>query len=100
MACRSSLRGEFVQPGDGEVVFEEPIPGTGGVEFVVRQYLEREVETPVEFILPLLGEAAGTNHQASPEIAAGDEFLHQQARHDCLSGAGVVCQQEAKWLAG
>ena len=79
MACRSSLRASLSSLAMARSFSRNQLPGTGGVEFVVRQYLEREVETPVEFILPLLGEAAGTNHQASPEIAAGDEFLHQQA---------------------
>ncbi len=34
------------------------------------------------------------------QVAAGDQFLHQQARHDGLARAGVVGEQEPQGLAG
>ena len=71
---------EFVETGDDEVVFEEPVAGTRRFELVVRQDLERELETAVKFILPLLGQAAGADHETTLQVAARDQFLDEQAR--------------------
>ncbi len=90
---------ELVEARDGEVVLEEPVAGAGGLELVVGQDLERQMEAPVEFVLPLLDEAAGADDQAALEVAAGDQLLDEQARHDRLAGAGVVGEQEAQRLA-
>ena len=69
-----------------------------GFEVVVGENLERQVEAPVELVLPLLGETAGTDHQAALQVAARDQFLDEQPRHDGLAGPWVVGQQEAKRL--
>ncbi len=53
----------------------------------------------MELVLPLLGKAAGADHEAAPEIAAGDQLLDEQARHDRLARARVVSEQEAERLA-
>ena len=53
-----------------------------------------------KLVLPLLGQAPGADDEASLEIAAGDQLLHQEARHDRLSGSGVVGQQEPERLPG
>ena len=90
---------ELVEPGDDEVGFEEPVAGAGGLELVVGQDLERQVEAAVELVLPLLGQAAGADDQAALQVAAGDQLLDEQARHDRLAGAGVVGEQEAQRLA-
>jgi len=37
---------ELVETGDGEIVFEEPIPSAGSLELVVGQDLERKMEAP------------------------------------------------------
>jgi hypothetical protein len=57
------------------------------------------VKAPVEFVLPLFGQAAGADDQAALQVAAGDQFLDEQAGHDGLAGARVVRQQEAQRLA-
>ena len=90
---------ELVEPGDDEVVLEEPVAGAGGFELVVGQDLERQVEAAVELVLPLLGEAAGADDEAALQVAAGDQLLDQQPGHDRLAGAGVVGEQEAQRLA-
>ena len=90
---------ELVEPGDDEVGFQEPVAGARGLELVVGQDLERQVEAAVELVLPLLGEAAGADDQAALEVAAGDQLLDEQARHDRLAGARVVGEQEAQRLA-
>jgi hypothetical protein len=46
---------KLVQPPDHEA----------GIQLVVGQDLEREMETPVEFILPLLGQASRAHHKAT-----------------------------------
>jgi len=83
---------ELVEAGDDEVVFEEVVAGAGGLEVVVGDDLEGEVEAAVELVLPLLGEAAWADDEAAFEVAAGDEFLDEQAGHDRLAGAGIVGQ--------
>ena len=90
---------EFVEPGDGEIGFDEPVAGARGFQLVVGQNLEGKVKAPVEFVLPLLGEAAGADNQAALEIAARDQFPDEQPGHDGLAGARVVGEQEAQRLA-
>ncbi len=94
------VAGEFVEPGDGEVVFDEPVARMGRFEFVVGQDFERKVEPPVKFVLPLLREAAGTDDEAAPEVGPGDQLLDEEPRHDGLSRAGVVREQEPERLPG
>jgi hypothetical protein len=90
---------ELVEARDREVVLEEPVAGTGGFELVVGEDLEGQVEAPRELILPLFGQAAGADDQAALEIAARDQLLDEQTRHDRLAGAGVVGEEEAQRLA-
>ena len=94
------VAGELVEAGDGEVVLDEPVAGAGGFELVVGDDVEGELEFAGEFVLPLLDEAAGADDEAALEVAAGDEFLDEEAGHDGFAGAGVVGQQEAEGLAG
>ena len=90
---------EFVEPGDGQIVFKKPVAGAGGFELVIGHDLERQVETPGQFVLPLLHETAGTDDQAAAQIATRNQFLDEQARHDGLARARIVGQQEAQGLA-
>jgi hypothetical protein len=82
-----------------QVGFEKPVAGARGFELVVGENLEGQVKAPVEFVLPLLGQAAGADDQAALQVAARDQLLDEQAGHDGLAGAGVVGQQEAQRLA-
>ena len=47
----------------------------------------------------MLGEAARAHDQATLQVAAGDQLLDQQTRHNRLAGTGVVGEQEAQRLA-
>ena len=94
------VAGELVEPGDGEVGLQEPVAGAGRFELVVRQDVERQVEPAVQLVLPLLGEAAGADDQTALKVAAGDQLLDEQPRHDGLAGARVVGEQEAQGLPG
>ena len=89
---------EFVETGDDEVVFEEPVAGTRRFELVVGQDFERKLEAAVKFILPLLGQAAGADDEAALQVAAGDQFLDEQPGHDGLACTGIVGEQEAQRL--
>ena len=90
---------ELVESGDDEVGLQEPVAGARGLQLVVGEDLEGQVEAPVQLVLPLLGQAAGADDQAALQVAAGDQLLDEQARHDGLAGTGVVGQQEAQRLA-
>ena len=56
------------------------------------------MEAAVQLVLPLLGEAAGADDEAALQIAARDQLLDEQPRHDRLAGAGIVGEQEAQRL--
>jgi hypothetical protein len=64
-----------VKPGDGEIVLEEPVARAGGVQLLVGQDLEGEVEASAQFILPLLGEATRADDKVALQIAARDQLL-------------------------
>src|SRR5262245_13885072 len=49
-----------------KVVFDEPVAGARGLQFVVGQDLECQVEAARELVLPLLGEAAGADDETAP----------------------------------
>jgi hypothetical protein len=93
------VAGELVEPGDDEVVLQEPVAGAGGFELIVGENLEGELEAVEELVLPLVGEAARADHKAALKVAARDELLHEQAGHDGLAGARIVGQQETQGLA-
>ena len=94
------VAGEFVEAGDDEVGLEEPVAGAGGFELVVGEDFEGELEAAVELILPLFGEAAGTDDEAALEVAASDQLLDEEPGHDGLAGAGVVGEEEAQRRTG
>ena len=101
--CQQRLQflvaGELVQPSDNEIPLRKPIAARRRTHAFAGENLERQVEAGAQFVLPLLGQAARAHHQTPPQIAAHDEFLHQQASHDGLAGAGIVGEQEAQRLA-
>ena len=66
---------EFVEAGDDEIVFDEPVPGSGRFEVVVGDDLEGQVELVAHLVLPLFGEAAGADDEAPLDIRTRDEFL-------------------------
>ena len=92
------VAGKLVEPRDGEVVLEEPVAGAGRFELVVGEDLEGQVEPTVQLVLPLLGEAAGTNDKATVQVAACDQLLDEQPRHDRLAGAGIVGKEKPERL--
>ncbi len=80
-------------------VLKKPVAGARRFELVVGQDLERQMEAPIELVLPLLSQAARADHEAALQVAAGNQLLHQEPGHDRLARARVVGQQEAKRLA-
>ena len=94
------VAGELVEAGDDEVGLEEPVAGAGGFELVVGEDFEGQLEAAVELVLPLFGEAAGTDDEAALEVAAGDQLLDEEAGHDGLAGARIVGEEEAQGRAG
>ena len=91
---------QLVQARDDELGLQEPVAGARGFQVVVGENLERQVEAPVELVLPLLRQAAGADDQAALQVAAGDQLLDEQPRHDGLAGPRIVGQQEAQRLPG
>ncbi len=72
--------------------------GAGRFELVVGQDLEGKLEPALQLVLPLFGEAARADDQATLQVPAGDQLLDQQPRHDGLARTRVVGEQEAQRL--
>lgn len=51
-----------------------------------------ELKALAQLVLPLLGEAAGANDEAALEIAASNQLIDEQARHDGLARTRIVGQ--------
>ena len=71
------IAGEFIQPGNHQIILKEPVTGSGSFEFIIRENLKGQMEAPVEFILLLFGQAARADDQAALQVATGDQFLDQ-----------------------
>ena len=74
----------------------ERIAGNRALDLLATDHIEVEGELLFQFVLPLLDEISGRDDQASFQVAADDQLLDKQARHDCLACAGVVRKHEAK----
>ena len=70
------VAGKLVQSRNHEIGFEKPVAGARRLQTVVRQYVERQLKLLVQFILPLLREATGANHQAALQVTSRDQLLH------------------------
>ena len=89
---------QFVQTSDGQWCFHKPVAGAGGFQFVIGHDFEGQLESTVEFILPLLGQTPWAHHQTTLQVSPDDELFYQQPSHDGLAGPRVICQQEAEGL--
>jgi hypothetical protein len=85
----------FVEPGDDEVIFDEPIARTRRLQLVIGQDLEGEMKTSVELVLPLLSKTPQAHNQTPLQIATGDQLFNEQARHNGLARAWIVSQQKS-----
>ena len=88
-----------VEPHDQPVLLDERIAGDRGFDLIAGQDVEAEAEFLGHLVLPLLDQTSGRDDQAALEIAADQQFLDEQSRHDGLAGAGIVGEQEAQRLA-
>ena len=52
-----------------------------------------------QFILPLLGEAAGRDDQDAFGVRPHQQFANQQAGHNGFAGTGIIGQHVTQWLA-
>src|SRR5215469_16335017 len=66
---------ELVQAGNNEVRFEEPVSGACCFQLVVREDFKWQMKALVQFILPLLGEAARAYNQAALQVATRQQFF-------------------------
>ena len=90
------VAGQLVQACDAEVVLREGVACDGGLQHVVGEDGELQVELAPQLVLPLLHQVARADYEAALEVAAGQHLLDEQARHDGLARAGVVRQNEAE----
>ena len=85
---------ELVHARDQQVVIHERVARVRPGDHVAAEDLEREPELLLQFVLPLVGEAPRRDDEAALEIAAQEQLLDQEPRHDGLAGAWIVGEQE------
>jgi hypothetical protein len=90
---------KLVEAGDDKIVLREPVTRARRLQLVVGQDLEREMETTVKLVLPLFGKAARAHDKAPLKIAARNQLLDEQARHDRFARARIIGKQEPQRLA-
>jgi hypothetical protein len=94
------VAGQLVETGDPSVPLDEGVTGAGIVHVRAGQHVERETELLGELVLPLLGERAGSHHQAPLHVPAQHELLDEESCHDGLAGTRIVREQEPERLTG
>ena len=52
------------------------------------------MESPVEFVLPLLDQTARADNQTALQVASGNQLLNEQPRHDGFARSWIVGEQE------
>jgi hypothetical protein len=90
---------QFVETRYHKIVLQKPVARVGGFELVVGENLEREMETVIELILPLLGQTPGAYNQTALKVATGYQLPDEKASHDGLPGTGIICQKKPQGLA-
>ena len=68
---------ELVEAGDDEVGFQEPIAGPRRFQLIVGQDIERQVESAIQFVLPLLSEATWADYETALQVAPGYQLLNK-----------------------
>ena len=92
--------GELIEPGDQQGMVVERVAGERLLREVAGEDGERKAELLVHLVLPLLDETPGGDDQNTFGICPHQELADQQAGHDRLAGAGIVCQDEPQRLPG
>ena len=91
--------GELVDAGNHQVDVVKRIAAAGLLDLLAREQRERQTELLEHFVLPLLDQAARRYDQHPLGVGTHQQFADEQAGHDGLAGAGVVCQHVAQRLA-
>ena len=68
------------------------LPGACGYQLVVGQDVKGQMKTPIELVLPLFGQTARADHEAAMQIAAHDQLLDEEPRHNRFPGARIIGQ--------
>src|ERR1700694_859010 len=89
------VTGQLIQTSDPKRLFRKGVTAARGLDLLVGQDAEVDVELLPELILPLLDEAAGNHDQTTLNVAPDHQLFEEQARHDRLAGARVVSEQKA-----
>jgi len=89
---------QLIEAADDEILFGKGIARARFFNRLARDGGKVELKAPPQFVLPLFGERTRTTDETPPEVAAHDEFFEEQARHNRLARAGVVCEQETQRL--
>ncbi len=69
------IAGELVQPGDDKIVFQKPIACTGGFKLIISENIEGKLKAAIQFVLPLFGQTAWADYQATLQVPAGDQLF-------------------------
>ncbi len=90
--------GQLIQPGNEFVLIVKRIAGMGMLQKLPGEDGKDQSELLIEFILPLLHQAARTDNQNPLGISPHHQFANEQAGHDGLPGPRIVGQDIAQGL--
>src|SRR4029077_1675283 len=79
---------------------DERVTGDGSLDLFTGDNVEIKVELFFQLVLPLLDEGPRRDNEASLQVAANNQPLDEEPRHDRLACAGIVGEQEAQRMAG
>ena len=87
-ACR------HVETNNQPIFFDERVAGNRSLNLITSEQVEIQSEFLRQFLLPLLDQTTRRDNHTTFQIAANEQFLDQQTRHNGLAGAGIVGQQK------
>ena len=87
---------QLVHPGDQQRMLDEYVRVQRGFDHRAGEQFEPQAELLKQFLLPLLHQAPGGDHQAPGQVTAQHQLLDVEPGHDRLAGSRVVGEQEAQ----
>ena len=94
------VAGQLIEACDQPRALLEGVAREGRLHHVAGEDVERELESIVQFLLPLLYQRSRRHDQHPVGVSSYVQFPDQESRHDRLARSRIVGQQEPKRLAG
>jgi hypothetical protein len=89
---------ELVQPRYHQRHFGENVATSRRFKSIVSQNVKGQLEPLVELVLPLLDQIAWAHNKTPANVSTDHQLLDEKTGHNSLAGAGIVGEDETKWL--